>query len=152
MRIRSTTSGAFWPDLVAEDSGLARLRFGVRARNGAAGQGCSTTCVSAAPATSSSGRSGPSGTLMRRLAPAYPDVTQLLGAEVSMVRHLNVFMEDFELYPYPPTGKAPVLDNSVAAAEKIVRWYHDRGALVQYNHPPIEARRARARPGRSAPT
>src|SRR5262249_14345189 len=29
----------FWPDLVAEDSDLARLRFGVRARGGATGQG-----------------------------------------------------------------------------------------------------------------
>jgi hypothetical protein len=29
---------AFWPDIVAEDSGLARLRFGVRARNSATAQ------------------------------------------------------------------------------------------------------------------
>ena len=52
---------AFWPDLVAEDSGLARLRFGVQARNGAVGPGSSTTSSSAALATSSSGRFRPSG-------------------------------------------------------------------------------------------
>jgi hypothetical protein len=56
-----------------------------------------------------------------------------------MIRHLNVFMEHLRLYPYPPRGKAPILDDSVEAAKRVVDWYHDRGALVQYNHPPVNA-------------
>lgn len=128
---------AFWPDLVAEDSGLARLRFGVRARNNATAQGVfdhllinRTRDPLVWPVTLQ-------GELARRLAPQYPTVTQLQSTEVSMVRHLNVFMENFELYDYPPQGKAPHLDNSVAGIEKVVQWYHDRHAVVQYNHPPI---------------
>jgi hypothetical protein len=74
--------------------------------------------------------------LTRRLRKQYPTVTQHLSTEVSMVRHMNVFMENLELYPYPDRGKAPVLDGSVEAARAMVDWYHDRGALVQYNHPP----------------
>lgn len=127
---------AFWPDLVAEDSGLARLRFGVRARNGATGQGVfDHLCIDRTrdplrwPVRTQ-------GALMRGLGRDYPEVIQYQSAEVSMVRHLNVFMERFELYPYPPTGKAPTLDNSVAGTEAVVQWYHRRGALVQYNHPP----------------
>ena len=127
---------AFWPDLVAEDSGLARLRFGVRARNGAVGSGVFDHLVFSRTRDRVEWPIRTQRDLMRRLAPAYPEITQVLGAEVSMVRHLNVFMEDFELYTYPDTGKAPVLDSSVEAAKKAVRWYHDRGALVQYNHPP----------------
>ena len=127
---------AFWPDLVAEDSGLARLRFGVRARNDAVGSGVFDHLVFTRTRDRLEWPILTQRDLMRRLAPAYPEITQVLGAEVSMIRHLNVFMEDFELYTYPPTGKAPVLDDSVEAAKKAIRWYHDRGALVQYNHPP----------------
>ncbi len=129
---------AFWPDLVAEDSGLARLRFGVHARNGAVGSGVFDHLVFSRTRDQLEWPVRTQRDLMRRLAPAYPEITQVLGAELSMIRHLNVFMEDIELYTYPPTGKAPVLDNSVAAAKKAIRWYHDRGALVQYNHPPTK--------------
>lgn len=129
---------AFWPDLVAEDSGLARLRFGVQARNGAVGSGVFDHLVFSRTRDQLEWPVRTQRDLMRRLAPAYPEITQVLGAELSMIRHLNVFMEDFELYTYPPTGKAPVLDKSVAAAKKAIRWYHDRGALVQYNHPPTK--------------
>ena len=138
---------AFWPDLVAEDSGLARLRFGVHARNGAVGSGVFDHLVFSRTRDQLEWPVRTQRDLMRRLAPAYPEITQILGAELSMIRHLNVFMENLELYTYPPTGTAPVLDNSVAAAKKAIRWYHDRGALVQYNHPstqPSEMVRTRA--------
>jgi hypothetical protein len=129
---------AFWPDLVAEDSGLARLRFGVHARNGAVGSGVFDHLVFSRTRDQLEWPVRTQRDLMRRLAPAYPEITQVLGAELSMIRHLNVFMENFELYTYPPTGKAPVRDNSVAEAKNAIRWYHDRGALVQYNHPPTK--------------
>ncbi|SFH68771.1 hypothetical protein SAMN05421678_12850, partial [Actinopolymorpha cephalotaxi] len=128
---------AFWPDLVAEDSGLARVRFGVRARNGATASGVFDRLRFDRTRDPLRWPVRTRRDLMRQLRSRCPGVTQLLSAEVSMVRHMNVFMEDFELYPYPPRGKAPVLDNSVEAAEAMVRWYHERGALVQYNHPPI---------------
>lgn len=127
---------AFWPDLVAEDSGLARLRFGVRARGNTTAQGVFDHLRITRTRDQVRWATKTQGDLMRRLRKLYPTVTQLQSAEVSMVRHLNVFMEDFELYPYPPQGKAPSLDNSVEGIEKVVRWYHHRGALVQYNHPP----------------
>ena len=129
---------AFWPDLVAEDSGLARLRFGVRARNNASVQGVFDHLRITRTRDQVRWADKTQGDLMRRLRRLYPQVTQLQSTEVSMVRHLNVFMEDFQLYPYPPQGKAPTLDNTVEGIEKVVRWYHDRGALVQYNHPPTE--------------
>ncbi|MGW0229452.1 hypothetical protein ACWDWO_14135 [Actinopolymorpha singaporensis] len=128
---------AFWPDLVAEDSGLARMRFGVRARNGATATGVFDHLRIDRTRDPLRWPVRTQRDLMRQLRRQYPGVTQLLSAEVSMVRHMNVFMEDFELYPYPPRGKAPVLDNSVEAAAAMVAWYHERGALVQYNHPPI---------------
>lgn len=127
----------FWPDLIAEDSGLARLRFGVRARNNATAQGVFDHLVINRTRDPLMWPVKLQRDLMRRLGKQYPTVTQLLSTEVSMVRHLNVYMENFELYPYPPRGKAPTLDNTVEGTEKVVQWYHDRGALVQYNHPPI---------------
>ncbi|WP_147315738.1 CehA/McbA family metallohydrolase domain-containing protein [Asanoa ferruginea] len=129
----------FWPDLVAEDSALARLRFGVRARNNATGQGAFGHLRIKRTRDQLRWAVREQRALMERLGKGYPEITQLLGAEVSMVRHMNVFMEHFELFPYPDRGTAPVLDNSVAAAQEMVRWYHERGALVQYNHPPLDA-------------
>ncbi|SDD14342.1 hypothetical protein SAMN04489747_0283 [Auraticoccus monumenti] len=125
----------FWPDLVAGDTGLARIRFGVRVREGATGRACFDRFrflrgpdIVQDPVTTQR-------ELMDELATRYPQVTQALGSEVSMIRHMNVYMTDFELYPYPPTGKAPSLDPTVEGAQRVVDWYHDRGALVQYNHP-----------------
>ncbi len=129
----------FWPDLVAEDSALARLRFGVVARNGARGQGVfdrlrferDTRDVLVEPVRLQQD-------LARRLGADYPGVAQHFGTEVSMVRHLNAFMADLELYEYAPQDGPPRKDGSVEAAKELVRWYHDRGAVVQYNHPPID--------------
>ena len=128
---------AFWPDLIAEDSGLARLRFGVRARNNATAQAVFDHLRIDRTRDPLRWPVKLQRKLMKEYAKQYPDVTQLLAAEVSMVRHINVFMEHFELYPYPDQGKAPSLDNSVEGTEKVVKWYQERGALVQYNHPDI---------------
>jgi hypothetical protein len=127
----------FWPDLLAEDSGLARLRFGVRVRNNATGQGVFDRLRINRTRDALRWPVRTQQDLMHRLGKRYPHVTQLLSTEVSMVRHLNVYMEKLELFPYPDRGKAPTLDNSTQAAQDMVDWYHARGALVQYNHPPI---------------
>ncbi|SNS59349.1 hypothetical protein SAMN05421812_10141 [Asanoa hainanensis] len=129
----------FWPEIMAEDSALARLRFGVRARNNATGQGVFDHLRIKRTRDQTRWAVREQRDLMKRLGRRYRGITQLLGSEVSMVRHLNVYMEHFELFPYADRGVAPVLDDSVAAAREMVRWYHQRGALVQYNHPPIDA-------------
>lgn len=135
----------FWPDLVAQDSSMARLAFGITTRNGATGQGVfdHLQIQRAARQTQTQACTWPlqtQGAIMTDLAPAYPQVTQFQSAEISMVRHLNVFMDNFQLYPYPPTTGAPSKDNSVSAAENMVQWYHNLadGVLVQYNHPPTD--------------
>lgn len=129
---------AFWPDLLAEDSGFARVLFGARARNNATAQGVFDRFLINRTRDPLVWPVKLQQELTRRLAGQYPTVTQLQSTEVSMIRHMNVFMENFELYPYPPRGKAPGLDNTVAGIEKVVNWYHDRHAVVQYNHPPID--------------
>ncbi|MEV0797566.1 hypothetical protein AB0I34_07745 [Kribbella sp. NPDC050281] len=129
---------AFWPDLIAEDSGLARLRYGVRARNNATAQAVFDHLRIIRTRDPLRWPVKTQQKLMKAYAKQYPNVKQLLAAEVSMVRHLNVFMENFELYPYPDQGKAPKLDGSVEGTEKVVRWYQERGAIVQYNHPDIK--------------
>ncbi|HVX44517.1 MAG TPA: hypothetical protein VHC49_11560 [Mycobacteriales bacterium] len=128
---------AFWPDLVAEDSALPRIRLGVRARAGATAAGTFGQLRIERTRDPLHWPVRQQAELMRTLQPHYPQVTQYASAEISMVRHLNVFMADFELYPYPPRGQAPVMDDSAEATAAVVRWYQDRGALVQYNHPPI---------------
>ena len=128
---------SFWPDIIAEDSGLARIRYGIRVRNNATGQAVFDHLSITRTRDPLHWPVKTQRELMRAYAKQFPNVKQLLAAEVSMVRHLNVFMEEFELYPYPDRGKAPSLDNSVAGTEKVVKWYQDRGAIVQYNHPDI---------------
>lgn len=126
----------FWPDLVAADSALPRIRLGVRARRGATAAGEFRRLRFERTRDPVKWPVRRQAELMAALAPGYPGVTQYASAEISMVRHLNVFMEDFELYPYPPRGQAPVLDDTAEGTMEIVRWYQQRGALVQYNHPP----------------
>lgn len=129
----------FWPDVVAEDSGFARIRFGVRARNGARARGVFDRLRISRTRDRLRWPLQTQQDLLQRLAPGHPDVEQHLSIEVSMIRHMNVYMEDVQLFPYPDRGVAPALDNSVTAAKEMVDWYHRRGALVQYNHPPIDA-------------
>ncbi len=129
---------AFWPDLVAEDSSMPRLRFGVLARNGATGQGVFDNLRIQRTRDLRIWPVATQRALMGRLQERYPAVTQHLSTEVSLVRHMNVFMEDFELYVYPAPSGPPKKDGSVEATEEVVQWYHDRGALMQYNHPSID--------------
>ncbi|MBM6402867.1 hypothetical protein JQN72_01225 [Phycicoccus sp. CSK15P-2] len=126
---------ALWPDLVADDSGVARLRFGMRVRGGAEGSAVFDRLRIERSRDLTAWPLETQRRLMEELAPQYPDVTQHLSSEVSMVRHMNVFMEDFELYPYPETETGPTLDRSVGAARRVAAWYQQRGGVVQYNHP-----------------
>jgi hypothetical protein len=125
----------FWPDIEPRDSALYDLRFGVRVRNGAAADAWFRNVTFTRARYKNPLRWGPD--LQRELtaiyASKYKNVVVYPSSEVSLVRHINVFGSDPELFRY--TGPA-VKDGSQQALEAMVQWYRSRGALVQYNHPP----------------
>ena len=146
---------AIWPDLVAEDNSLYRLRIGLTAGPVAPLGGTARAVppggtAHADPAGSTARavvdrlrlrrteRAGQAGLhlrdeLMRRYATRYPRVAQRSGLEVSLVRHLNWYGGDLRLPDYG--GRPPVIDPSLPAAEAMVGLVHRAGGLVSYNHP-----------------
>ena len=122
---------ALWPDLVAEDNSIHRLRVGLATRRGATGRGAvrHVTFVRA--------RRGDSLALMRevmaRYAERYPDRRQYAALEVSLVRHLNWFGGELVMPDYG--ARAPVKDGAVPAAMAMVQLIHRHGGLASYNHP-----------------
>ncbi|HET8680666.1 MAG TPA: hypothetical protein VFM54_02150 [Micromonosporaceae bacterium] len=128
---------AIWPDLVAEDNSLFRLRVGLTAGPAAAAGGTARAVVDRLRLRRTQ-RAGQSGLhlrdeLMRRYAARYPRVAQRSGLEVSLVRHLNWYGGDLRLPDYG--GRPPVIDPSLPAAEAMVGQVHRAGGLVSYNHP-----------------
>lgn len=124
---------ALWPDTVADDASLWRLRLGVLARNGAVAQvlfdrlrfertrdllGSGTTLLKGAIA---------------EYRKRYPGVKQFDAAEISLVLHLNAFGGDGTLPDYP--GRYAVKDGSLEAQRDMIRWLHHHGATVGINHP-----------------
>ena len=124
----------FWPDVEPRDSALYDLRFAVRVRNGASADAWFRNVTFTRARDQDPLRWGPD--LQRQLtasyAPRYEKVVIHPSTEVSLVRHVNVFGTNPELYRY--TGPA-VKDSSPQALQTMVQWYRSRGALVQYNHP-----------------
>ena len=120
---------ALWPDLVAEDNALHRLRVGLAVR------GSGTATVRGVDLTRA--RRGDSLALVRevmdRYAGRYPDRRQYAGLEVSLVRHLNWFGGELVMPDYG--DRAPVKDDSVPAAAAMVDRIHRQGGLASYNHP-----------------
>jgi hypothetical protein len=122
---------ALWPDLVAGDSGLFRLRVSVRARHGASAAG-----VFDRLRFIRSGRAdalGLQANLVRRYATRYPGVRQIPSAELSLVRHLNTFGGELSLPDYGAVP--PYKDDAVSAAEAMVRRVHAYGGIASHNHP-----------------
>jgi hypothetical protein len=124
----------FWPDIQARDSALYDLRFGVRVRNGASADAWFRNVTFTRARYKDPLQWGPD--LQRELtafyAPRYRNVVVYPATEVSLVRHINVFGSDPELFRY--TGPA-VKDGSPEALQAMVQWYRSRGLVVQYNHP-----------------
>jgi hypothetical protein len=118
---------ALWPDLVAEDNALFRLRVGVVGTGGAAFRQVSIIRA----------RRGDSLALVRevmgRYAERYPDRRQYAALEVSLVRHLNWFGGELVMPDYG--ARAPVKDDAIPAAEAMVRFIHRHGGVASYNHP-----------------
>jgi hypothetical protein len=122
---------ALWPDLVAEDNSIHRLRVGLATRRGGTGRG------SVRHVTFVRARRGDSLALMRevmaRYAERYPDRRQYAALEVSLVRHLNWFGGELVMPDYG--ARAPVKDDAVPAAVAMVELIHRHGGLASYNHP-----------------
>jgi hypothetical protein len=125
----------FWPDVEPRDSALYDLRFGVRVRNGAAATAWFRNLTFTRARYKDPVRWGPDlqRELMAVYAPKYPNVVVYPSTEVSLVRHINIFTSDPDLFQY--AGPA-VKDASPQALQAMVEWYRSRGAVVQYNHPP----------------
>jgi predicted metal-dependent phosphoesterase TrpH len=119
--------GGLWPDLVAEDNALHRLRVGVVGTGSAAFR----------EVRISRSRRDDSLALMRdvmsRYAERYPERRQYAALEVSLVRHLNWFGGELVMPDYG--DRAPVKDDSIPAAEAMVGLIHRHGGLASYNHP-----------------
>jgi hypothetical protein len=118
---------ALWPDLVAEDNSLFRLRVGV------VGAGSATF----RQVTITRARRGDSLGLVRdvmgRYARRYPDRRQYAALEVSLVRHLNWYGGELVMPDYG--DRAPVKDDAIPAAEQMVRFIQRHGGVASYNHP-----------------
>ncbi|HEV7655578.1 MAG TPA: hypothetical protein VGP36_12715 [Mycobacteriales bacterium] len=119
--------GGLWPDLIAEDNSLHRLRVGV----------VGTASPQFRQVTIERGRRTRPLALMRdvmsRYADRYPDRRQYAALEVSLVRHLNWFGGQLVMPNYGE--QAPIKDDSIPAAEQMVRLIHRYGGLASYNHP-----------------
>lgn len=133
-RLRMTLAedvAAVWPDLVAGDHALTGLSVGVRVRRGATAR-----AVVDRLRFRRTGR-GDAVALQRALvdeyAGRYPDVVQYQGAELSLVRHLNVFGGKQVLPHYAQEG--PRKDPELQAALDMVAWARKHRGLVSWNHP-----------------
>ncbi len=122
---------ALWPELVAADNAIHRLRVGLSTRGGAAGRAAvrHVTFVRARRADSLALVRD----VMSRYAQRYPDRRQYAALEVSLVRHLNWYGGELVMPDYG--DRAPVKDDSVAAAVAMVDLIHRHGGLASYNHP-----------------
>ncbi len=119
--------GGLWPDLVAEDNALHRLRVGI--------VGAGTAAFREVELTRS--RRTDSLALMRdvmsQYTERYPDRRQYAALEVSLVRHLNWFGGELVMPDYGTS--APVKDDGIPAAAAMVELIHRNGGLASYNHP-----------------
>ena len=122
---------ALWPDLVAEDNALHRLRVGLAVRRGATGRAAfrHVTVVRARRADSLA----LVREVMARYADRHPDRRQYAALEVSLVRHLNWYGGELVMPDYG--DRAPVKDDAVPAAVSMVDFIHRHGGLASYNHP-----------------
>jgi hypothetical protein len=124
---------ARWPDTVADDASLWRLRLGVQVRNG------DTAAVLFDRLRFHRGRD--SGLdpvekldeIIDAYRERYPRIAQYSAAEISLVLHLNAFGGTGQLPEYD--SPQAVKNSSVKAQRAMVSWLHSQGAVVSLNHP-----------------
>jgi len=126
---------ALWPDLVAGDASLYRLRLAVRARRGAKASAVVDRLRFVRVRRVDQEALGVQLELMEAYASRYPGVRQHQAAELSLVRHLNAFGGKPFLPDYG--DGPPYKDDTVEAAMAMTRLVHGRGGLASYNHPDV---------------
>jgi hypothetical protein len=124
---------ALWPDIVAADSAIYRLRVGARSRNGAAVSGVFDRLRFNRGRIEGNAAVFLQDEMMREYAARYPNIVQFHGTEISLVRHLNSFGGNFTLPDYGTAGPQKV--KSVAKAIEMVDFVHAHNGLVTFNHP-----------------
>ncbi|MCW3842645.1 hypothetical protein ONA70_21325 [Micromonospora yasonensis] len=124
---------ALWPDIVAADSGIHRLRVGIRSRNGAPASGVVDRLRFLRSRRDGDESVALQDEMMREYARRYPAVRQFHGTEISLVRHLNAFGGNFTLPDYGDTP--PTKITTVEAAVAMVDFVHANNGLVAFNHP-----------------
>ncbi|MBA2416691.1 MAG: hypothetical protein H0V64_12560 [Geodermatophilaceae bacterium] len=124
---------AVWPDVVAGDAALYRLRLSVRARRGATARVVVDRLRFLRGRREDQQALGLQAGLMAAYADRYPSVRQYQGAELSLVRHVNRFGGKAFL---PDYGDGPPLkDESLGAAMAMVDLVHANGGVASHNHP-----------------
>ena len=129
----SADHARLWPDTVAGDASLWRLRVGVRAREGATARAVVDRLRFKRLRRSPADGAALLRSLVATYRDRYPDVTQHAASEVSLVQHLNAFGGDGVLPSYG--SAAPHMDASPTAQREMVKFLHSHGALVCLNHP-----------------
>jgi hypothetical protein len=123
---------ALWPDTVADDASLWRLRLGVQVRGGGSGTALFDRLRFHRARDSSLNPVVKFAEVVEAYRQRYPLLTQYAAAEVSLVMHLNAFGGTGRLPDYGArTSKNP----SIAAQRDMVTWLHRQGAVVSLNHP-----------------
>ncbi|MGH3096240.1 MAG: hypothetical protein ACRDMV_09610 [Streptosporangiales bacterium] len=122
-----------WPDLVAMDNSLHKLRLGVRSANGAEAR----AVVDRLRFRRRERQRGAGLELRRRVLDAYAerftDVRHYEALEVSLTRHLNWFGGDLKV---PNYGDGPPFRSwDIDRARSMVEFMHEHGALASFNHP-----------------
>jgi hypothetical protein len=124
---------ALWPDTVADDASLWRLRLGVQVRNGGAVTALFDRLRFRRGRDANLDPVAKFASIVERYRERYPMLTQLAAAEISLVMHLNAFGGTGRLPAYQ--SSQAVKDPSLKAQRDMISWLHRQGAVVALNHP-----------------
>jgi predicted metal-dependent phosphoesterase TrpH len=121
-----------WPDLVASDNALRRLRVGVEA-----GAGKTVSAVFDRLVFHRSRREGQAAEALRAEVLAkydkeFPKVARYRSYEISLTRHLNWYGGDQTLPSMPATANR---NDDPDVMKSMVDFLHSHGGIVCWNHP-----------------
>jgi hypothetical protein len=124
---------ALWPDTVADDASMWRLRLGVQARAGGTATALFDRLRFKRGRDAGVDPVAKFADIVEAYRKRYPLITQYPAAEISLVLHLNSFGGTGRLPDYgsPQSVKNP----SLKAQRAMVTWLHRQGAVVSLNHP-----------------